>query len=75
MDQEERGVMTKLEYGVLFSVLVSAASVVFSAGVVWTTVKEHDLRIAALEVQAKDNNDRLARIETKIDILIEDRKP
>jgi hypothetical protein len=67
--------MTKLEWGVVFSVLASGASIVFSAGVIWTTVKVHDSRIAALESKADANTDRLARIETKIDLLVEERKP
>lgn len=65
--------ISKLEWGVLFSVIASAASIVFSAGVVWTTVKVHDSRIAQLEAKADANTDRLARIETKIDLLVGER--
>ena len=66
--------MTKLEWGVAFSVLASAASIVFSAGVIWTTVKIHDNRIISLEAKADGNTDRLARIETKLDLLIGGKK-
>lgn len=62
--------MTKLEWGVLFSVIVSAASLIFSAGVVWTTVQVHDRAISELKAKDGATTDRLARIETKLDILI-----
>jgi hypothetical protein len=71
MDREERSVMTKLEWGVVFSVLASAGSIVFSAGVIWTTVKVHDAQIAELRNKDSQNTDRLARIETKLDLLLE----
>ncbi|MDE2434749.1 MAG: hypothetical protein KGM49_00680 [Sphingomonadales bacterium] len=73
LETETRSTMTKLEWGVLFSVIASAASIVFSAGVIWTTVKVHDSRIAQLETTANSNNDRLARIETKLDVILADR--
>jgi len=65
--------MTRLEWGVVFSVIVSAASLIFSAGVVWTTVQVHDRAIVELQAKAGSNTDRLARIETKLDIIIGDR--
>lgn len=74
VDQEERSTMTKLEWGVVFSVIASAASILFSAGVVWTTVQVHDSKITTLESKADANTDRLARIETKLDILLEGKR-
>lgn len=65
--------MTKLEWGVIFSVLASAASLIFTGGVVWTKLQMHDVDIAALKVAASGNVDRLARIETKLDLIISDR--
>ncbi|WP_138956780.1 hypothetical protein [Sphingomonas sp. KC8] len=65
--------MTKLEWGVVFSVLASAASLIFSAGVVWTTVQVHDRDISALKTKGDETTDRLARMETKIDMLLEQR--
>ena len=73
MEQEDRIIMTRVEWAVVFSVLASAVSLVFSAGVIWTTVKVHDVKIDALERQQSVNTDRLARIETKIDLLIGER--
>jgi len=65
--------MTKLEWGVLFSIVVSAASMVFSAGVIWTTVQVHEREITMLKQKDGATTDRLARIETKLDIIIVDR--
>lgn len=66
-------VMTKLEWGVVLSFLVSSASLVFSAGVVWTKVQVHDAAIASLNQTQVGNADRLARIETKLDIILADK--
>ena len=66
--------MTRLEWGVLFSVLASAASLIFTAGVVWTTVQTHDRDITALKARDAATTDRLARIETKLDIILADRE-
>lgn len=65
--------LTKLELGVVLSLIVSAGSVVFSAGIVWTTVQVHDREIIALKVKDQENTDRLARIETKLDLVLGDK--
>jgi hypothetical protein len=66
-------VMTKLEWGVVFSVIVSAASLIFSAGVVWTTVQQNTQEIAILKANRDETTDRLARIETKVDLILSER--
>ena len=75
-DQGDPQKMNRLEWGVIISIIVSSSSLVFSAGVIWTTVQVHDRDIAALKTQASASTDRLARIETKIDIVLitKDRK-
>ena len=65
--------MTKLEWGVIFSLFASAGSILFSAGIVWQKVQANDVRIATLETSADKNTDRLARIETKLDIIIDNK--
>lgn len=64
--------LTKLEWGVVLSLLASAGSIIFSAGIIWTTVQQHDREILMLKAKADENTDRLARIETKLDIVISD---
>lgn len=71
--QGERLKMTRLEWGVIVSILISAGSLIFSAGVVWTTVQVHDRDISTLKAQAVSNTDRLARIETKLDVMLASR--
>lgn len=66
--------MTRLEWGVLFSVIVSAASLIFSAGVVWTTVQVHDKAIQELRTSRDNSIERLASIEAKIDLMLEREK-
>lgn len=68
------GILSKLELGVVLSLITSAGSVVFSAGIVWTTVQQHDREIIALKLKSDANTDRLARIETKLDLLLDERK-
>lgn len=63
--------MTRLEWGVLFSVIVSAASLIFSAGVVWTTVQTHDRAIQDLQTSRNSSIERLASIEAKIDLMLD----
>lgn len=68
------GILSKLELGVVLSLITSAGSVVFSAGIIWTTVQQHDREIIALKLKSDENTDRLARIETKLDLLLDERK-
>ncbi|MFC0686285.1 hypothetical protein [Novosphingobium clariflavum] len=72
--EETRSAMTKLEWGVVFSVLASACSIVFSAGVVWSKLQMHEAAIAELKGKDGATTDRLARIETKLDIMLADRE-
>lgn len=65
--------MTKLEWGVIFSILAASVNIVFSAAVVWTTVQVHDRDIDALKTQSAGDVDRLARIETKLDLILTER--
>lgn len=72
--EETRSAMTKLEWGVVFSVLASAGSILFSAGIVWSKVQTHEAAIAELKAKGDATTDRLARIETKLDIILADRE-
>ena len=70
---EEPRTMNKLEWGVIISLFASTASIVFSAGVLWTKVSQNYADIVLLKASALGNADRLARIETKLDLILEDR--
>lgn len=71
LEMETRAVMTKLEWGVLISICASSASLIFTAGVVWTTLQLHDKEINQLQSADHDQVDRLARIETKLDLILD----
>ena len=58
----------------MLSLIISAGSIVFSAGIVWTTVQVHEREITALKVKEDDKSDRLARIETKLDLVLAGKK-
>lgn len=64
----------KPDWAVVFAVVCSAASLVFSAGIVWANDQKQDAEIGLLKINDRSAYDRLARIETKLDIILADRK-
>ena len=73
MQKGTQSEMTRLEWGVIVSLIVSASSIVFTAGIVWQKVQANEVRITTLEATNSTNTDRLARIETKLDLLVSER--
>lgn len=61
---------TKIEWGVIVSLCASAASLVFTAGFLWGQVQANTKEIDSLRQSNTDTVDRLARIETKLDIIL-----
>lgn len=59
-----------LEWGVIVSLLISAGSAIFSAGVVYSEVRDHDKRLTKVEVASDDVAERLGRIETNLEYLV-----
>ena len=49
--------MTRLEWGVIVSLIVSASSIIFTAGIVWQKVQANEVRIATLEATNSTNTD------------------
>jgi hypothetical protein len=64
----------KLEWGVIFSMLVSGGSAIFSAGILYGDVKDHDRRLMVIETKSEGVTERLARIESNLDFLVEQYK-
>ena len=62
---------TKLEWGVILSIMTSAACLIFTGGFVYGQVQANSREIARLRDEGDKTTDRLARIETKVDILVE----
>jgi hypothetical protein len=64
----------KLEWGVIFSILFSGASTLFSAGILYSDVRSHERRIMIIETKSEGVTERLARIESNLDFLVEQYK-
>lgn len=71
----------KLEWGIIFSILLSAGSALFSAGIVYGEVQNQDKRLvivetktAAIEAQNNTANERLAGIEANLGWLVDQYK-
>lgn len=63
--------VSRVEWGVILSLLLSAGSMLFSTGVIWTTVQQHSAEIATLQAKSDIQSDRLARIDTNVLFLAE----
>jgi hypothetical protein len=61
----------KLEWGVIASLLISACSAIFSAGIVYGAVQDHEKRLVRIESRSDTENERLARIESKLEFLVD----
>lgn len=70
MEKEDKAKWTLVEWGVIASLIMSGGGLVFSIGVLWADVQQHARDIDGLKQHDTDQIDRLARIETKIDLLI-----
>lgn len=73
MDDNEAKALTKLEWGVIGSLIASTASLAFTGGVVYTKTLANERDIAVLKSNDQGQVDRLARIETKLDIMLAER--
>lgn len=70
-DPQQTVSLGKLEWGVIFSLLISACSAVFSAGIVYSAVQDHEKRLSRVEVRSDSVIERLARIESNLEFLVE----
>lgn len=66
--------LTLTEIGVIASLLLSAFTGVFTLGVIYGDVQRNKDDIATLKPQVANVTDRLARIETKIDMILADKE-
>lgn len=70
--EENQGArVNRAEWGVILSLLLSAASIVFSAGVIWTTVQQHSSDINDLRDKSDDQAEKLTRIDANVTFLAE----
>jgi hypothetical protein len=72
MSTEQEGArVNRAEWGVILSLLLNAAIIVFSAGVIWTTVQQHSADIADLRGKSDDQAEKLTRIDANVTFLAE----
>lgn len=63
--------VNRAEWGVILSLLLSAASIVFSAGVIWTTVQQQAIDIRDLKSKSDSQAEKLTRIDANVLFLAE----
>jgi hypothetical protein len=63
--------VTRVEWGVIASLLISALSLAFSFGVIYADVQRHEKRIELVEGKVDDFAERLARIDANVTFLAE----
>lgn len=72
MTEPTQGVrVNRAEWGVILSLLLSAASIVFTAGVVWTTVQQNSGDIRDLQSKSDNLTDKVTRIDANVTFLAE----
>jgi hypothetical protein len=74
------GSLGKMEIGLVVTTAISLGSWIFSAGILYGQIQSNTKEISVVQTSvsiasAKNNSidNRLARIETKVDLLIDDR--
>lgn len=60
----------KLEWGVILSMTISAATLIFSVGVTWGTVTDHERRLEAIEKEDREVAKKLAAIDANVQFLV-----
>lgn len=74
-DGPSKWAITKIEAGLIASLLMSAGTMIFTGGVIYSQVQQAKADIAELKTHDSSTSDRLARIETKLDLLLDDQRP
>lgn len=60
----------KLEWGVIVSMLISAATLIFSVGVTWGTISDHERRLEIVEREDREVAKQLAGIDANVQFLV-----
>lgn len=66
--------LNKVEWGLVFAIVMNIGTILFVAGVVYGDVQDHERRMLVIEQKSDTVTDRLARIETKLDLALTERK-
>ncbi len=60
----------RLEWGVIFSILLSCTTTIFTAGVLYADVRNQERRLIAMEAKYEGVGEKLGRIEEKLAFLV-----
>jgi hypothetical protein len=77
---ERKAALGKLEWGVIVSMTISAATLIFSVGVTWGTISDHERRLEVIELEDREVAKKLAAIDANVQFLVnrardEDNRP
>lgn len=71
MNDENRKIsLGGLEWGVIVSLLLSAGTTLFAAGILYGDIKDQDRRLTAVEAEMKGAGTKLAGIEANVQFLV-----
>jgi hypothetical protein len=67
---ERKAALGKLEWGVIVSMTISAATLIFSVGVTWGTISDHERRLEVIELEDREVAKKLAAIDANVQFLV-----
>ncbi len=67
---ERKAAVGKLEWGVIVSMMISAATLIFSVGVTWGRISDHERRLAVVELEDREVAKKLAAIDANVQFLV-----
>ena len=74
MSDEPKIALGKLEWGVIISLLFSGGTTLFTAGILYGDVQNHERRLVVVESKSEGVSERLSNIEGKLDFLVDQYK-
>lgn len=63
--------MNRAEWGVVVSIAISAATALFTGGVIYGQVQTHETKLIKLEMSTDDMKSRIERIDANVGFLAE----
>jgi len=74
MSDEPKIALGKLEWGVIVSLMFSGGTTLFTAGILYGDVQNHERRLVVVESKSEGVSERLSNIEGKLDFLVDQYK-
>ena len=70
MNEDRKISLGGLEWGVIISLLMSAGTTLFAAGILYGDIRDQDRRLTAVEAETRDAGTKLAGIEANVQFLV-----